>query len=162
MHCRDFGDHRTRTHTKAGYDQSWRPQRGYAYASQARSRAACASISRSLDPAYLRHSLHRRKRSQRTHWRFPAQLRAPSTTSLVFCRAKAAPGTISSAPAATCATLTAITTYSTPAVRFLQGAGSRPAPCFDRNPGSPLPPELLIEIEAIAMFRTDKPAGDKA
>ena len=76
--------------------------------------------------------------------------------------AKAAPGTISCAPRATCATLSAITTPSTRSGRrFTRNRDLIRCPRSTGIQAILCRPELLVEIEAIAMFRTERTSGEQ-
>ena len=108
-----------------------------------------------------------RERRDASRRRFPrADAGARSTTSRRCSQPKAPPGTTSCAPPATCATSNATTRRSTksapPSTRSRISIRCR----LDGHPGDPVPAGLLVEIEAIAMFRTaaegvthDAPAG---
>ena len=136
----------------------------YAYAKPSSfSRGMRIDIGGVDDPADLRHGFDRRERRERAHRRLSARsCGAPSTTSPACWRAKAAPGTTSCARAATCATSIATTMCSTQErTAFFKEQGLDPLPASTGIQAHLCRPELLIEIEAIAMFRTDKACCSK-
>jgi 2-iminobutanoate/2-iminopropanoate deaminase len=93
---------------------------------------------------------------------FPAQFRRTFDNITGLLESEGAPGTTLCAPVATCATSIATTTCSMRgARRFFKEQGLDPLPASTGIQAHLCRPELLIEIEAIAMFRTDKGAESK-
>ena len=112
---RNSGDHRARTDQKARHDQPWSAQRSLRLCQAEFVFARHADrFERTDDPADFGHGIDRRERRERAYRRFSrADASAPWTTLRDCWRAKAAPGTTSCAPVATCATSSATMRRST-------------------------------------------------
>jgi len=85
---------------------------------------------------------------------------ARSATSPTCFPLKVRPGRTSFARLVICGTLTATTRNSTKSAPHSTSSRARPAAGFDWNSGQALQAELLVEIEAIAMFRQTTRGSD--
>ncbi len=162
--CRNSGDHRPRAHRKARHDQPRRAERSLCLRQAQLVLARHAHRPQRPDhPAHLRHRLDRRRAARAfTSATFARRCGAPSTTSPACSQSE---GCTWHDIVRTSCYLRDIDrdydAFNEERTAFFKEQGLDPLPASTGIQAKLCRPELLVEIEAIAMFRTDKANGNK-